>query len=114
MTKNPNTPTAKANHETHMRHMKRLEIVVDTLHLGRLLTKLRDAGATGYTVLPNASGFGDRGDQRADDVSGVSTNSLVLLAVPLDSAPVVIEAARAALRKYGGICLVSDCQWLEH
>lgn len=97
-----------------MKPMKRLEIVVDTLHLSRLLSRLREAGASGYTVLPNASGFGDRGDQRADDVSGVSTNSYVLLAVPVEDAPRVIEAARLGLRKHGGICLVSDCQWLEH
>lgn len=101
-------------HDAGMRPMKRLEIVVDTLHLNRLLTKLRQAGATGYTVMPNASGFGDRGDQRADDVSGVSTNSCVLLAVSLDRAPQVIETARDSLRKYGGVCIVSDCQWLEH
>jgi nitrogen regulatory protein PII len=100
--------------EHRMQTMKRLEIVIDTLHLSRLLTKLRDAGATGYTVIPNASGFGDRGDQRADDVSGISTNSCVILAVPLDAAPKVIEATRLALRKYGGVCMVSDCQWIEH
>ena len=100
--------------DSGMRPMKRLDIVVDTLHLSRLLTKLRQAGATGYTVMPNASGFGDRGDQRADDVSGVSTNACVMLAVPLERAPQVIEAARVALRKYGGVCVVSDCQWLEH
>lgn len=66
--------------------MKRLEIVVDTPHLERLLSRLRDAGAKGYTVLPNASGFGDRGTQRGDDPSGVSGNTCVLLAVPVEDA----------------------------
>lgn len=106
--------THATQNEGGMTPMKRLEIVVDTLHLNRLLTKLRQAGATGYTVLPNASGFGDRGDQRADDPSGVSTNACVMLAVPMENAPQVIEAARLALRKYGGVCIVSDCQWLDH
>ena len=106
---NPPAPTSTA-----MQPMKRLEIVVDTLHLSRLLSRLREAGAPGYTVQPNASGFGGRGDQRADDPSGVSTNSIIVLAVPLELAPKVIEATRTALHKYGGVCMVSDCQWMEH
>ncbi|MGD1916204.1 MAG: P-II family nitrogen regulator [Phycisphaerales bacterium] len=100
--------------ESGMRPVKRLEIVVDSLHLDRLLNQLRKAGATGYTVLHNASGFGASGTQRGDDVSGVSVNACVLVAVPPDIAEAVIEAARATLRSYGGVCLVSDVQWLEY
>ncbi|MEO1009181.1 MAG: transcriptional regulator [Planctomycetota bacterium] len=97
-----------------MRVVTRLEIVVDSLHLERLLQRLRAAGATGYTVLHNASGLGHSGTQRGDDVSGVSDNACVLIAVPPDIAPAVIEAARATLRSYGGVCLVSDALWLVH
>lgn len=109
MTNQPANPASVS-----LRPMKRLEIVVDTPHLERLLSRLRDAGAKGYTVLPNASGFGDRGTQRGDDPSGVSGNTCVLLAVPVEDAPKILEATRAALRRTGGICLVSDCQWLEY
>ncbi|NRA58332.1 MAG: transcriptional regulator [Phycisphaerales bacterium] len=100
--------------DTGTRPIKRLEIVVDSLHLDRLLQHLRAAGATGYTVLHNASGFGASGTQRGDDVSGVSVNACVLVAVPPDIFDAVIEATRATLRSYGGVCLVSDAQWLEY
>ena len=97
-----------------LRTMKRLEIVVDTLHLTRVIERLREAGASGYTVLPNVAGYGDRGDQRADDVSGVSTNAYILVAVSIEHTETVLAAMRPLLQSYGGICLVSDCHWLEH
>lgn len=111
MTHKPNE-TARA--ESPFRPMKRLEIVVDTPNLDRLLSRLRDAGVKGYTVLPNASGLGERGTQRGDDPSGVSGNACVLVAIGIEDAPKIIEATRAALRRTGGICLVTDCQWLEY
>jgi len=97
-----------------LKPMKRLEIVVDTLHLTRAIDLLRDAGVCGYTVLPNVAGYGDRGDQRADDVSGVSTNAYILVAVPREQAERILAAVRPMLQSYGGICLISDCDWLEH
>ncbi len=97
-----------------LRPMKRVEIVVDTLHLSRAIDRLRQAGCDGYTVLPNVAGYGDRGDQHADEVSGVSTNAYILIAAPADQAEAVLDAIRPMLQSYGGICLVSDCYWLEH
>ena len=97
-----------------LRPMKRLEIVVDALHLTRLIDRLRQAEVSGYTVLPNVAGYGERGDQRADDVSGASTNAYVLVAVPVQRAETTLEAVRPLLQSYGGICIVSDCHWLEH
>ncbi len=94
--------------------MKRLEIVVDSLHLNRVIERLLDAEVSGYTVLPNASGFGQRGDQRADDVSGVSSNTYVLVAVTEEQADAILAKMRPLLKSYGGICLVSDCLWLDH
>lgn len=98
----------------NMRPMKRLEIVVDTLHLTQAIERLRQAGVSGYTVLPNVAGYGDRGDQRADDVSGVSTNAYILVAVSVEQAQAVLAAVQPLLQHYGGICLVSDCHWLDH
>jgi nitrogen regulatory protein PII len=94
--------------------MKRMEIVVDTFQLKTVTGLLHQAGVSGYTVLSNASGYGDRGTQRADEVSGASTNSYILMAVPIDKLAQIMAAIKPVLDTYGGICLVSDCQWLEH
>jgi len=97
-----------------MQPMKRVEIVVNNLHLTRVIERLRQAGCRGYTLLPNVAGYGDRGEQHADEVSGVSANAYLLLAVQSEQVETVTAAIRPLLQSYGGICLVSDCQWLEH
>jgi hypothetical protein len=53
--------------------------------------------------------------RRADELSGESSNCLVLIACD-DQALVdaLLEAVRPLLVRAGGICLVSDAQWLRH
>jgi len=97
-----------------LRPMKRIDVVVDSLHLSQVLDALRGAGATGYTVRPDAEGRGDRGDRRADELSGVSSNAHVFLAVDEEQVGTITSAIRPLLSTYGGICLVGDCLWLEH
>lgn len=94
--------------------VKRIEIVIDTLHLSRTLEVVREAGGAGYTVVHEAEGRGDRGEQRADEVSGASSNAYIIIAAPAERASAIAEAVLPLLRTYGGMCLVSDSQWLEH
>lgn len=97
-----------------LQSLKRIEIVIGSLHLPQMLEALRNAGATGYTVLPHVEGHGERGDQRADEVSGTSANAYVVAAVKAPLVPAITDAVQPLLRSFGGICLISDCQWLEH
>ncbi len=97
-----------------LRPMKRIDVVVDSLHLSHVLDALRGAGATGYTVRPDAEGRGDRGDRLADDLSGVSSNAHVFLAVEAGQVETIAASIGPLLATFGGICLVSDCLWLEH
>ena len=63
-----------------MKPCKRLEIVVEkplSRHVARELVAL---GAPGYTLIGEASGRGDRGDRRADDPTGTSTNCIFIIA----------------------------------
>ncbi|MFA9477531.1 P-II family nitrogen regulator [Phycisphaerales bacterium AB-hyl4] len=94
--------------------MKRIEIVIDSPHLPDVLEALRAAAVSGYTVLPGVAGYGERGEQYADEVSGASTNAYVLVAIPEQMVSVIVDAVEPLLRQSGGVCLVSDCQWLVH
>ncbi len=96
------------------RAVQRIEIVIDAPHLPRMLRALTAAGAPGYTVVPGATGQGDRGEQRGDDVSGVSSNAYVLVAAEPDRVQPILDAVRPLLAAYGGLCLISEAQWLEH
>ena len=81
----------------------------------KLTDMLEQLGMPGFTLIPDVRGAGDRGRRRADELSGESSNCLLLIACD-DQATVeaILEAVRPVLKRSGGICLVSDAQWLRH
>lgn len=94
--------------------VKKIEIIIDYLDLPKVVTKLRELGIKGYTVIRDASGTGDRGDRAGDGFSGEFNNSLILIACSEEDAKRVIELIRPMLKRFGGVCLVSDAQWVIH
>ncbi|MEM1144690.1 MAG: transcriptional regulator [Pseudomonadota bacterium] len=98
-----------------MRPCKRIEIVVERSAAERLEETLRAAGAPDYTLLQNAGGSGDRGYRRADDVTDTDENCVFIVALEdetlLDK---IVEGVRPLLKRFGGMCLVSDAHWLIH
>jgi hypothetical protein len=97
-----------------MNHFKRLEIIIDAPEVPALLAVLREQGADGYTVISPVTGAGDRGERRNDEPGGGAGNACVLTAAPPEKAFALIEAVRPILKKRGGVCLVSDAQWVVH
>jgi nitrogen regulatory protein PII len=98
-----------------MKPCKRIEIVIETPLAQRLAERLRQLGAPGFTLFPEVKGAGDRGERRADELSGDSSNCMILIACD-DQATVdrILEAVRPLLSSSGGVCLVSDALWLRH
>ena len=88
--------------------VKRIEIVIDSPHLSRLLDALNRAGTPGYTILQPAHGRGDRGSRLGDDVSAALDNAYVLVACNAAQAEKLVDAVRPLLHEAGGLCLVSD------
>lgn len=98
-----------------MRDCKRIEIVLEKTQSEPLVRALQDAGVRGYTLIPNAGGSGDRGYRRADDVTDTDENCVFIVAADTDELMrTIIEAVRPIIRRFGGMCLVSDAQWLLH
>jgi hypothetical protein len=58
--------------------------------------------------------LGDRGERRDDEQGGGGGNACVLTAAPPETAMALIEAVRPILKKRGGVCLVSDVDWVVH
>jgi len=94
--------------------VKRIEIVVGASYSRRVTDLLDEHGVDGWTLVRNASGAGQRGQQLGDEPTGVSSNHWILAACPAERLDDLVEPLRAALRRYGGVCLVSDAQWLLH
>jgi len=97
-----------------MHPCKRVEIVIEEAHAERLAGRLEALGVPGYTMIPRASGYGDRGKRRGDDPTGALTNCLFLVACDEATASRIVEGVQDLLGQAGGLCLVSDAQSLGH
>lgn len=97
-----------------MTPVKRVEIVVDSLDAANLLDVLDGLGVHDYTEIKGVYGRGGRGERGGDPFSGAFDNTYLLLACPVDEVTRVVEAVRPLLARRGGMCLVSDAQWVRH
>ena len=98
-----------------MKPCKRIEIVIEETLTRRLAELLDTLGAPGFTLIPRASGQGDRGVRRGDDPTGTMTNAVFIVAADDDEVVArIVEGVRPLLKRSGGICLVSDALWLKH
>ena len=97
-----------------MQAVKRVEIITDSLETREVCRVLDRVGVSGYSVIRDVTGRGERGVQSGDDLTDVFKNSMVLLACPPERVQEVVEAIRPILKRRGGICLVSDAMWVMH
>ncbi len=97
-----------------MKPVKRIEIVVDSVELNRLVEILEQSQLKGYTVIKDVLGRGGHGLRDGGDLTDVLTNVYVLVACNEDQVQPVIDGVRPLLKRFGGICLVSDAQWVIH
>lgn len=93
--------------------MKRFEIVIGIEQLEQLVELLEKTGVRGYTVIKNAGGHGSRGTRNPDDVLMEEENVVIILACKEDQAQRVLDALRPVMKGLGGMCLISDCLWVE-
>lgn len=98
-----------------MKPCKRIEIVIEQPLARRLAERLDELGAPGYTLIPNASGRGDRGLRRGDELTDTFTNCVFIVASDDDAVVTrIVEGVRALIARSGGVCLVSDALWVRH
>lgn len=98
-----------------MKPCKRIEIVIEENLASRLAGRLEELGAPGYTLIPRASGYGNRGRRRGDDPTGTLSNCVFIIACDDDAVvATIVEGIRPLLTRSGGICLVSDALWVRH
>jgi hypothetical protein len=97
-----------------VKQVKRIEIVIDALQAQAVVSVLDRHGLTGWTRLRVEAGVGERGERRGDELSGASSNTLLVTTCAPGALTALIEDLRPMLRRLGGVCLVSDAFWLEH
>ena len=97
-----------------MEAVKRLEIIADSVELPHLVEIVERAGASGYTIIRDVQGKGERGLRSNDTVTDVFKNIYLLVACPPDVADRIVQQVRPVLKHYGGVCLITDAQYILH
>lgn len=97
-----------------MEQMQKIEIIVESVQLRRVVETLEALGVEGYTVLRDVEGKGGRGERSGDELTGILKNVYLMTVCPPEATRPLVEAIRPLLSKRGGVCIVSDCQWAKH
>ena len=97
-----------------MQPVKRIEVIIDSPHLDSALKAIEQAGISGYTVIRDVTGMGDRGVRSGDELTDVFKNCYVMTACSEDKLLQLVTAIRPLLKSFGGVCLISDAQWIIH
>ncbi len=97
-----------------MTAVKRMEIVVDSVELPRITAAIDAAGVSGYTILRGVEGKGDRGLRSGDQPADVLKNVMLIVAATPAQAETLAKKIHPMLKRFGGMCLVSDASWVDH
>jgi len=94
--------------------VKRVEIITTSLELDKVLDSLDSLNISGYSVIRNVIGKGSRGIADDDIEMSVLSNVYVLTTCPPEDVQTLVDRIRPILKKFGGVCLVSDAEWIIH
>ena len=97
-----------------MHMVKRVEIITNSVELHEIQQVLDEMEVSGYSIIPGVLGMGDRGRIEDDELTGVCTNVYILIACSEAEAEKITSAMLPVLKRFGGICLISDAEYLKH
>lgn len=94
--------------------IKRVELVIEAVEKANVISTLKKININSYTIYKHVGGCGDRGDRGELAFGEKFENVTFVIACPENRLTNVIESLRPILKTYGGMCLVSDAQWVIH
>jgi nitrogen regulatory protein PII len=97
-----------------MQPVHKVEIIINSLELERVLKILQGIDISGYTVIDHTSGKGDRGMTNSDLGRAFSNTYIFTVCTNEKQLDLLTEKVTPLLRKVGGICLVTEAAWINH
>jgi|GEM_PF-3935449 len=88
-----------------MKNIERIEIVVDAYHVREITRVLGKHGVSGWSVVRDLAGAGNRGDQLADEITGVSSNHMILTTVDPEILDALAADVQVLLNRFGGVMI---------
>lgn len=95
-----------------MKEMKKVEVIVESVYMKRLLELFRENNIEGYTLIKDIEGCGGHGLKSADEVTDVFSNDYIFTLCKESEFENMKEDIRAFIKRYGGKCIVSDATLL--
>jgi nitrogen regulatory protein PII len=95
-----------------MKKMKKVEIIIESIYLNRLLNLFMENGVTGYTIIRDIEGYGGHGLKTADEANDLLSNNYIFTVCEDHKIEKMIEKIRSFIDRYGGKCIISDTQVL--
>ena len=95
-----------------MKNMKKIEIIIESIYLNRLIELFDRKEITGYTIIRDVEGKGITGIKSADEITDVFSNNYFFTVCDEDKLMNIVEDIRRFIKKYGGRCIVSDVSWV--
>lgn len=89
---------------------KKVEIVIESIKTKKIISILEELKIEGYTILRDAIGAGSHGKYDAEELTDVFKNTYFIIVCPEAKAYDLIQEIGSILKKYGGICYMSDVQ----
>lgn len=89
---------------------KRIEILVDTPLLPRIVDLIRSVDISGWSVLHVDSGGGREGSWQHDDVTGAAAKSILLAVANEAKAKALTDAIEPILESHGLLLLVGNVE----
>jgi nitrogen regulatory protein PII len=94
--------------------VRRIEITIASVESKKICKILDTAGVIDYTIFKNVAGRGVRG-RIADDLELAHMEDDYITAICDDSQEeAAIAAIRPLLKRYGGMCTISDAKLILH
>lgn len=94
--------------------VKRIELVVEAIEKEQVIASLNRINIRSFTIYHHVGGSGERG-VRDEGVFGEKFENVTFVVACAESQLTsVIETLRPILKRYGGMCLVSDAKWVKH
>jgi nitrogen regulatory protein PII len=97
-----------------MYSIKRIELVIEALEKQNVISTLEKINIKSYTIYNNVGGSGDRGTRQETVFGEKFENVTFIIACPENRLNLVIESLRPILKNYGGMCLISNAEWVIH
>ncbi|MEC4819847.1 MAG: hypothetical protein SAK29_42250, partial [Scytonema sp. PMC 1069.18] len=97
-----------------MQEVKKVEIILNSSHTDDALKILDSVMVSGYTVLKNTFGKGDRGSSNSDIDDSFGGNYIMTVCTNERQLNDLVDQITPLLKKIGGVCLVTDSKWVSH